>query len=265
MTFEGPAPVVALDGVAVRRAGRTILGPVDWTIGPGERWAVVGPNGSGKTTLLQVLSTYLWPTRGRVRILGDEMGTVDARELRRRIGYASQALAAAIDPALPAIDVVMTARHAALAPWWHRFEEADRERAQALLEQLGIGAMTLRTFGTLSSGERQRTQIARTLMTRPDLLLLDEPAAGLDLGAREALLRSLTALAADPALPAIVLVTHHVEEIPTGFGHALLLADGRAQAAGRIGDVLTSAELTGAYGLPLEIEGRAGRFRAWSV
>ena len=259
-----PAPIVALDGVVVRRAGRTILGPLDWTIGAGERWAVVGPNGSGKTTLLQVLSTYLWPSSGSVRVLGEAMGDVDARELRRRIGYASQALAAAIDPALPAIDVVMTARHAALAPWWHRFTDADRERAQALLDQLGIGGLTLRTFGTLSTGERQRAQIARTLMTAPDLLLLDEPAAGLDLGAREALLRSLTALAADASLPAMVLVTHHVEEIPSGFGHALLLADGRARAAGPIGEVLTSAALTAAYGLPLEIEGRTGRFRAWA-
>jgi iron complex transport system ATP-binding protein len=257
-------PIVELDGVEVRRAGRTILGPLDWTIRAGERWALVGPNGSGKTTLLQVLSTYLWPTRGAVWILGHEMGTVDARELRRRIGYASQALAAAIDPALPAIDVVMTARHAALAPWWHRFEDADRERAQGLLERLGIGDLTLRTFGTLSSGERQRAQIGRTLMTAPDLLLLDEPAAGLDLGAREALMRSLTALAADPALPAIVLVTHHVEEIPTGFGHALLLADGRARAAGPIGEVLTSDSLTAAYGLSLAVEERAGRFRAWA-
>ena len=260
-----PPPIVELAGVEVRRAGRTILGPLDWTIRAGERWAVIGPNGSGKTTLLQVLSTYLWPTRGRVSVLGDEMGTVDARELRRRVGYASSALAAAVDPGLPAIDVVMTARHAALAPWWHRFEDADRERAQSLLDRLGIGALTLRTFGTLSSGERQRVLIARTLMTRPDLLLLDEPAAGLDLGAREALLRRLTALAADPAIPAIVLVTHHVEEIPADFDHALLLADGRSVAAGPIGEVLTGEALSRMYGLPLEVDHQAGRFRAWAT
>lgn len=260
-----PPPIVELAAVEVRRAGRTILGPLDWTIRGGQRWAVIGPNGSGKTTLLQVLSTYLWPTRGRVSVLGDEMGTVDARELRRRVGYASSALAAAVDPALPAIDVVMTARHAALAPWWHRFEDADRERAQSLLERLGIGALTLRTFGTLSSGERQRVLIARTLMTRPDLLLLDEPAAGLDLGAREALLRRLTALAADPGIPAIVLVTHHVEEIPADFDHALLLAEGRPVATGPIGETLTGEALTRMYGLPLSVDHRAGRFRAWAT
>jgi iron complex transport system ATP-binding protein len=255
-------PVVELAGVVVRRAGRTILGPIDWTIRPGERWVILGPNGSGKTTLTQVLSTYLWPTRGSVSVLGNEMGTVDARELRRLIGYASAPLAAAIDPSLPAVDVVMTARHAALAPWWHRYEPADRERAQSLLDLLGCGALTLRTFGTLSSGERQRVQIARTLMTRPDLLLLDEPAAGLDLGAREALTRRLTDLAANASTPAIVLVTHHVEEIPAGFDHALLLADGRALASGPIEDVLTAERLTEAFGLPLAIDGQPGRYRA---
>ncbi|MBM4409661.1 MAG: ATP-binding cassette domain-containing protein, partial [Chloroflexi bacterium] len=169
------------------------------------------------------------------------------------------------DSALPAIDVVMTARHAALAPWWHHFGDADRELAQSLLERLGIGPLTLRTFGTLSSGERQRVLIARTLMTRPDLLLLDEPAAGLDLGAREALLRRLTALAADPAIPAIVLVTHHVEEIPADFDHVLLLAEGRLVAAGPIGDVLTGAALTRLYDLPLAVDHRVGRFHAWAI
>ena len=192
------------------------------------------------------------------------MGTVDARELRRRIGYASAPLAAAIDAALPAVDVVMTARHAALAPWWHRYEAADRERAQSLLDLLGCGGLTLRTFGTLSSGERQRVQIARTLMTRPDLLLLDEPAAGLDLGAREALVRRLTDLAADTSIPAIVLVTHHVEEIPAGFGHGLVLTGGRALAEGPIDEVLTGERLSEAFGLPLEVVGQPGRYRAWA-
>jgi iron complex transport system ATP-binding protein len=258
-------PVAALAGVVVRRTGRTILGPLDWTIRAGERWVLLGPNGSGKTTLTEVLSTYLWPTRGSVAVLGDVMGTVDARELRRRIGYTSAPLAAAIEPSLPAVDVVMTARHAALAPWWHRYDAADRERAQSLLDLLGCGGLTLRTFGTLSSGERQRVQIARTLMTKPDLLLLDEPAAGLDLGAREALVRRMTDLAADASIPAIVLVTHHVEEIPAGFDHALLLSAGRALARGPIGEVLTAGRLTEAFGLPLAIEGEPGRYRAWAT
>jgi iron complex transport system ATP-binding protein len=192
------------------------------------------------------------------------MGTVDARELRRAIGYASPALAAAIDPELRAVDVVMTARHAALAPWWHTFDEEDATRAQLLLERMGCGTLAERTFGTLSSGERQRVQIARTLMADPSLLLLDEPASGLDLGAREGLAARLTDLAAAPDPAAIVLVTHHVEEIPTGFSHALVLADGRAVSGGPIAEVLTSDVLTSAYGLPLSVERRDGRFRAWA-
>jgi iron complex transport system ATP-binding protein len=251
--------------VAVIRAGRTILGPLAWRVDAGERWVVVGPNGSGKTTLLQIASTYLWPSRGSVAVLGREMGDVDARELRRAIGYVSPALAAQIDPGLAAVDVVMTARHAALAPWWHEFAAADRERALRLLTFMGCDGLADRTFGTLSSGERQRLLIARTLMTEPELLLLDEPAAGLDLGAREALVARLAHLAAADAPAAIVLVTHHVEEIPGAFTHALVLAHGRAVAAGPIASTLTSAVLSDAYGLRLGVEGRAGRFRAWAV
>jgi iron complex transport system ATP-binding protein len=259
---SGALSVVELNNVEVRRAGKTILGPIDWTVASGERWAVIGPNGSGKTTLLQVLSTYLWPSSGSVRILGETMGDVDARELRRRIGYASPALAASIDPVLPAVDVVMTARHAALGPWWHRYTGADRQRADQLLDLLGLGGHALRTFGTLSTGECQRVLIARTLMARPDLLLLDEPAAGLDLGAREALLRRLTDLAAEASIAAIVLVTHHVEEIPVGFGHGLVLARGRAAASGAIEETLSAEVLSSAYGLHLSVDRQGGRFSA---
>lgn len=219
----------------------------------------MGPNGSGKTTLLRVASTYLWPSRGNVEILGETIGRTDARELRRRIGYVSAALAADIDPAIAAVDVVMTARHAALAPWWARYSVADRERAVAGLARLGLGGFEARTFGSLSSGERSRVLIARTLMTEPDLVLLDEPAAGLDLGAREDLLGRLTAMAAGSG-PAIVLVTHHLEEIPAGFDRALVLAAGAVHSSGPIEAVLTGANLSSAYGLPLEVDGRAGRF-----
>jgi iron complex transport system ATP-binding protein len=256
--------VLELRDVSVVRAGRTILGPLSWAARPGERWAVLGPNGSGKTTLLQIASTYLWPSRGSVSVLGREMGDVDARELRRAIGYVSPALAVQIDADLPAVDVVMTARHAALAPWWHEFTEDDRRHALDLLTLMGCDGLADRTFGTLSSGERQRLLIARTLMTRPDLLLLDEPAAGLDLGAREGLVARLTSLAASADPAAIVLVTHHVEEIPAGFTHALLLSHGRGVAQGRIGDVLAPELLSEAFGLPLGVEARNGRFRAWA-
>ena len=257
-------PILELHEVSVIRSGRAILDGIGWVVRPGERWAVLGPNGSGKTTLLQIASTYLWPSRGRVRVLGEEMGYVDARELRRAIGYVSPAIAAQIDPDLHAVDVVMTARHAALAPWWHSFSEADRQRALDLLALMGCGGLAERTFGTLSSGERQRLLIARTLMTAPRLLLLDEPAAGLDLGARESLILRLTELAASADPAAIVLVTHHVEEIPAGFTDALLLSGGRAVAAGPIDSVLTAPNLSAAYGVPLGVERRDGRFRAWA-
>jgi len=247
--------------VGVRREGRWILDRIDWAVDAGQRWAVVGPNGSGKTTVVRVASTYLWPSRGSVTVLGETIGRTDARELRRRIGYVSSALAPEIDPALPAIDVVISARHAALAPWWSRFEAEDRDRAAAGLARLGLAGFEARTFGSLSSGEAGRVLIARTLMTEPELLLLDEPAAGLDLGAREDLLGRLTTLAQGP-IPAIVLVTHHLEEIPAGFDRALILRAGQVLAGGPIAGVLTSANLGAAFGLPLEVEARAGRYAA---
>ncbi|HEY2888827.1 MAG TPA: ABC transporter ATP-binding protein [Candidatus Limnocylindrales bacterium] len=248
----------------MRREGRWILDRVDWTVSPGERWAIVGPNGSGKTTLLRVASTYLWPSRGTVSVVGETIGRTDARELRRRIGYVSAALAAEIDPELPALDVVMTARHAALAPWWATFDDVDRDRAVAGLARLGLAGFEPRAFGSLSSGEASRVLIARTLMTEPELLLLDEPAAGLDLGAREDLLARLTELAAGPA-PAIVLVTHHLEEIPAGFDRALVLVAGRIVARGPIEEVLSGPTLSSAYGLALAVDQRAGRFSARAV
>jgi iron complex transport system ATP-binding protein len=255
--------ILRLNGVSVRRAGRTILGPVDWQIEAGERWVVLGPNGSGKTTLVQVASTYLWPTTGAVEVLGETIGRVDARELRRRIGYAGAGLEAAFDPNLTAVDVVMTARHAALAPWWHHFTAADRDRAARLLDEIGAGAIAEHEFGTLSTGERRRVQIARALMPDPDLLILDEPGASLDLGARETLVRDLGRLAARPSPRGVVLVTHHVEEIPPGFGHALVLGAGRAVTAGPIGESLTAASLAEAFGLPIGLSRTDGRFRAW--
>jgi iron complex transport system ATP-binding protein len=255
-------PVVRLSGVGVRRAGRWIVEALDWTIRPGERWVVVGPNGAGKTTLLAVASTYLWPTIGTVEVLGQRIGRVDARDLRRRIGFVSATLADRIDGDLSVLDVVLAARDAALAPWWATFGEADRERARGCLERMGCLELAPRAFGTLSSGERQRVQIARTLMTEPELLLLDEPAAGLDLGAREALVGRLSGLAAGSASTAIVLVTHHLEEIPAGFDHALVLAGGRLVAAGPLRRALTGPILSKAFGLPLVVRHAAGRVTA---
>ena len=255
-------PVARLSGVSVRRSGRAILGPLDLEIRSGERWLVLGPNGSGKTTLMQVVSTYLWPTEGEVEILGGRIGEIDARELRRRVGYAGGGLEPAIDPDLPAVDVVMTARKAALAPWWHTWDETDRARARSLLDRFGVADLGQQAFGLLSSGERRRVQLARAMMPEPDLLILDEPTAGLDLGAREELLRDLALLATDPDLAAILLVLHHVEEIPAGFDRALLLRAGRVVASGPTPEVVASAPLSAAFGLPVRVETADGRYWA---
>lgn len=259
----GPAPVLDLRGVSVRRSGSTILGPLDWVVDPGDRWVLLGPNGSGKTTLLQVADTTLWPTTGSVAVLGRRLGTVDARELRRRIGFASPALAAALDPRLTPLDVVVSARAGALAPWWAPVSEEDRVRAHQLLGRMGVDAMAGRSMATLSTGERQRVLIARALLPDPDLLLLDEPAAGLDLGGREDLILALEGLAAEPRPSAVVMVTHHVEEIPAGFGRALVLRAGRVEAIGPTATTLTASVLSRAFGLALRLErGADGRLHA---
>jgi iron complex transport system ATP-binding protein len=259
---DGGPPILRLRGVSVRRSGRTILGPIDWTVAAGERWVVIGPNGSGKTTLAQVASTYLWPTTGAVEVLGETIGRVDARELRRRIGYAGAGLETEFDPGLTALDVVVTARHAALGPWWHTFTAADRARAQALLGEIGAGELADRPFGLLSTGERRRVQIARALMPDPELLILDEPGSSLDIGARETLVRDLGGLAARPKPGAIMLVTHHLEEIPSGFDRALVLGSGRAIGAGPIRKTLTGPILSEAFRLPIEVRVDRGRFSA---
>ncbi|MEZ5142010.1 MAG: ATP-binding cassette domain-containing protein [Acidimicrobiales bacterium] len=244
------------------RDGRTILDDVTWHVRPGERWVVLGRNGSGKTSLVRIASLYLHPSAGTVRVLGETLGRTDVRTLRTHIGVMSAAMADLMRPQLPAVDVVMTARHAALEPWWHRYTDDDRRRARALLDQVGAGHVADQAFGTLSSGERQRVLLARTLMTDPGLLLFDEPMAALDLGAREELVASLAALAADEGTPPIVLVTHHLEEVPPRFTHALLLAEGRVQAAGPIEDVLTGEALSGCFGVAVSLERRDGRYRA---
>jgi len=208
---------------------------------------------------------YLHPSQGTVEVLGERLGRTDVRRLRTRIGVASSGMADMLRSDLTAVDVVMTAKHAALEPWWHRYDDADRERARTCLHQLGIERLADRSFATLSSGERQRVLLARTLMPEPGLLLLDEPTAGLDLAGREELVAGLADLATDPATPATVLVTHHVEEIPYGFTHLLLLADGHVSAAGPLDEVLDADRLSDCFGLPLGLEHRHGRWWAWST
>jgi iron complex transport system ATP-binding protein len=264
-TDPAAAPAIRLVGVTVVRDGRAIVDGVDWTVRDGERWAVLGPNGSGKTTLLRIASLYLHPTAGAVEVLGARLGRVDVRRHRIRIGLVSPAFADLLRADVTALDVVMTAREAALEAWWHSYGDDDRDAARALLARTGAGALAERTFGTLSSGERQRVLLARSLWGDPGLVLLDEPTAGLDLGAREDLVGRLAGLAADPTTPPTVLVTHHVEEIPAGFTHALLLRDGRVVARGPIEEVLDAGPLSATFGLPLALDRRDGRYAARAV
>jgi len=256
------AAVVDLAGVSIVRGGATLLDNIDWSVDESERWVVIGPNGAGKTTLLQVLAAQIHPSSGVAGLLGEVLGTTDVFELRPRIGLTSAALAERIPRGERVHDVVVSASYAVVGRWREEYDSLDHERADELLAQLGIGALADRTFGTLSEGERKRVQIARALMTDPELLLLDEPAAGLDLGAREDLVRRLSELAEDPDAPALVLVTHHVEEIPPAFTHALLLRDGGVVAQGLLGDALTDDTLSRAFGLPLRVSYVDGRFTA---
>jgi iron complex transport system ATP-binding protein len=249
--------VLELSGVSVLRDRATLLDSIDWEVAEGERWVVLGPNGAGKTTLLQLASAHLHPSRGTATVLGETLGAVDVFELRPRIGLSSAALADRLPAKETVRDVVLTASWAVVGRWREQYEDLDSERADELLAALGVAHLAERRFGTLSEGERKRVQIARALMTDPELMLLDEPAAGLDLGGREDLVRRLGDLAADPDAPALVLVTHHVEEIPSGFTHVLLLRDGRVVAAGPIETTLTAAALAETFGIPLEL-GRSG-------
>ena len=254
--------VLELVDVSVVRDGRSLVDKVSWAIAEGERWVILGPNGAGKTTLLNIASSYLFPTSGTVQILGQKLGHVDVFELRPRIGMASAALAEKLPHRQTVLQSVLTAAYGMTAGWQEQYDEVDEQRARAFLDRLGMNEHLDRRFGTLSEGERKRTLIARALMTDPELLLLDEPAAGLDLGGREDLVRRLGRLARDPYAPAMVMVTHHVEEIAPGFTHVLLLRQGKVLAAGPVAEVLTSANLSRCFGLPLIVEQQGDRWTA---
>lgn len=257
--------VLEFADVTVVRGGKRLLDAVTWSVHDTERWVILGPNGAGKTTLLQVASAQMHPTSGYAAVLGEILGVVDVFELRPRIGYTSVALADRIPRSERVRDVVLTASYAVIGRWREQYDEYDEERATWLLQRLGIDHLADRTFGTLSEGERKRTQIARALMTDPELLLLDEPAAGLDLGGREVLVQTLTELANDPASPTTVLITHHVEEIPPGFTHALLLREGQVVTAGPIDEALNPESLSDCFGMRLRLDRSAGRWSARAV
>jgi len=254
--------VLRMSGVGVRRGSSHLLRSVDWTVELDERWVVLGPNGAGKTTLLQLAAAQLHPSSGIAEVLGERLGRVDVFELRPRIGLTSAALAGRVPNNETVLDVVVSAGYAVVGRWREEYDVLDTGRARHLLYQLGVQQLADRRFGTLSEGERKRVQIARALMTDPELLLLDEPAAGLDLAGREQLVARLATLAADPDAPTMVLVTHHVEEIPPGITHGLLLRNGTVVAAGLIDDVLTADLLSVTFGMPLALDRTGGRYAA---
>jgi iron complex transport system ATP-binding protein len=256
------AQVASLDDVTVRRGDTTLLDRISWTIRAGERWVVIGANGAGKSTLLQILAGAMKPTTGAASLLGERLDEADLDDLLPRVGWASAALADLIPVGEAVLDVVLTASHACLRRGAEWYDASDIDRASDLLMQVGCRRLLERRFGSLSEGERKRVQLARAVMTDPEVLLLDEPAAGLDLGGREALLRMLGRMAVDPDAPVQVLVSHHVEEIPEGFTHALLLREGRVVAAGDIQTTLTSETLSQTFGLPLRVLAHRGRWTA---
>ena len=257
------AGAIDLRGVTVMKAGKELISGVDWRVEVGERWVLFGPNGAGKTTLLQVVSTYQFPARGTATILGERMGRTDVRRLRPRIGYVGPAPAALVRRHLPCREIVVTGRHAAFVDArWHHYTDADWQFADRQMATMGVAGMADREFATLSDGEKKRVLIARALMARPDLLLLDEPGTGLDLGARERLIASLSGMAGSEGDLTVILVTHHVEEIPPGFDRMLILADGRVVVSGEVRTALTADVLTAIYGLPLAVSTSNGRYLA---
>ena len=262
---SNPDLLIDLRDVSLRRGGNVLVGPLDWAVELDERWVIIGPNGAGKTSLLRIAAAAEHPSAGVAFVLGERLGRVEMAELRSRIGLSSSALAQRVPGDEVVRDLVVSAGYAVLGRWRERYDDVDYRRAIDMLESLGAEHLVDRTYGTLSEGERKRVLIARALMTDPELLLLDEPAAGLDLGGREELVARLTDLAADPDAPALVLVTHHVEEIPPGFSHCMLLSEGRVVAAGLLTDVLTAENLSVAFGQSIALEVVDGRYFARRV
>jgi len=257
------SPVLDIKNVTVRRGRKNLLNDVSWTVNEDERWVILGPNGAGKTTLLQIAAALLFPTSGSARILDERLGAVDVFDLRPLIGLSSNSLTSSVPVHETALNVVVTAAYGVTGRWREEYEQLDERRAFQLLNDWGVGTVFDRPFGTLSEGERKRVQIARALMTDPELLLLDEPGAGLDLGGREALVERTSALITSEEAPTTVLVTHHLEEVPPGFTHVLLLRDGQSVAAGPIEQIMTSENLSSTFDTELELIHRDGRYSAF--
>ena len=255
-------PVLEIESVTRRDSGTKLLQSVNWRIETNQNWIILGPNGSGKTTLLRIAALTLHPSEGEITVFGEKLGHADVRSLRSKIGYSSAALASFLQPTLTAGEVVVTGLHASLASWWHNYSSTDFHRAHELLERVSCENHIDQKFKTLSSGEQQRVLLARALMPKPGILLLYEPNAALDLVGREELIMVLEELATDPKVPPIVLVTHHVEEIPSSFSHALLLSNGQVVASGEIGNVLTKSNMSLCFGSNIEVQRSKGRWSA---
>ena len=262
---ELPGTVLSLVDVSFVRDGRAIISPMSWAVAANERWLVLGANGSGKTSLVRIASMREHPSTGTVTVLGEQLGRTDVRVLRRRIGYLSASLAAELRPQLTPTEVVMTAKYAALEPWWHRYDDDDRHQAFRCLDRMGVAAMAERPMATLSSGEQQRVLLARTLMNDPGVMVLDEPSARLDLAGREQLVAALGELVNEPGAPPLVLVTHHLDEVPAGMTHVLMLRRGVITSMGTLATTLNADSLSECFEMPLEVERRPdGRFSAWA-
>ena len=251
---EAARRVIDLANVTVRRDANNILDGITWQVQEDQRWVIMGPNGAGKTTLMQICTGYLHPTTGQARILDKQLGKTDVRELRSRIGLSSAALNSFLPPEETVFNSVLTASYGITGRWRERYDEIDFQRTKQLLGDWGLTELAQRTVGTLSEGERKRVHIARALMADPEILILDEPAAGLDVAGREDLVARLANLAADPMSPTLILVTHHVEEIPPNFTHALLLSEAKVSSVGLIIDVIKSQPMSLAFKAPLEVE-----------
>ena len=256
--------VIDFNNVSVIREKRAILNNVDWQVEANQRWVVIGPNGAGKTTLLRVAAAQIHPSSGQAEILGERLGEINVFDLRTRIGFASSALASHIPNSESVVDAVMTASYAVTGRWNEKYDDIDERRARRVLSEWQLSDFADRAFGTLSDGERKRAQIARSVMPDPELLLLDEPVSSLDLAAREQTLSIISQYAQSPFAPAMVMVTHHLEEIPAGFTHALIIREGQIFAAGEINSTLTSEKISEAFGFNLVVTQEGGRFRARS-
>lgn len=256
------ATVAKLDSVSVVRDKKPILSNITWNIDSSERWVIVGPNGAGKTTLLSLLASLAHPSKGTVTVLGETLGNTDVFELRPRVGFASSDMARRIPADESVLNAVLTAAWGVTGRWQENYEDIDLRRAQRVLQEWRLDHLADHLMGTLSDGERKRVQIARSVMTDPELLLLDEPAGSMDLGSREDVVEMLDHFASEPSAPAMVMVTHHVEEIPPGFTHLLVLAGGSVVAQGPIKDTMTGDILSEAFGRPLSVTHNAGRFQA---